>query len=52
MDALHLIRGAAEFADQIERDAQKASAAQLARTEEEVRRRQRELRDEEDRVAR
>ena len=49
MDALHLIRGAAEFADTLERDAQKASAAQLARTEVEVRRRQRELteRDEE-----
>jgi hypothetical protein len=43
MDALHLIRGAAEFADTIERDAQKASAAQLGRTEEEVRRRQVEL---------
>ena len=43
MDALHLIRAAAEFADTIERDAQNASAAQLGRTEEEVRRRQREL---------
>jgi F0F1-type ATP synthase membrane subunit b/b' len=43
MDALHLIRGAAEFADALERDAQRASAAQLARTEEEVRRRQLEL---------
>src|ERR687885_1730520 len=38
MDALHLIRAAAEFADTIERDAQNASAAQLARTEEEIRR--------------
>src|SRR4051794_35855241 len=28
MDALHLIRGAAEFADALERDAQNASAAQ------------------------
>jgi hypothetical protein len=37
MDALHLIRGAAEFADVLERDAQRASAAQLARTEQEVR---------------
>ena len=36
MDALHLIRAAAEFADTIERDAQTASAAQLRRTEEEV----------------
>ena len=43
MDALHLIRAAAEFSDTLERDAQNASAAQLARTEEEVRRRQREL---------
>lgn len=43
MDALHLIRAAAEFADVIESDAQTASAAQLARTEEEISRRQREL---------
>jgi F0F1-type ATP synthase membrane subunit b/b' len=43
MDALHLIRAASEFADVLERDAQGASAAQLARTEEEVRRRQKEL---------
>jgi F0F1-type ATP synthase membrane subunit b/b' len=43
MDALHLIRAAAEFADVVERDAQAASAAQVARTEEEVTRRQREL---------
>jgi cell division septum initiation protein DivIVA len=40
MDALHMIRAAAEFADTIERDAQNASAAQLGKTEEEVRRRQ------------
>src|SRR5881392_2920081 len=43
MDALHLIRAAAEMADTIERDAQNASATQLRRTEEEVSRRQREL---------
>src|SRR5919202_335272 len=43
MDALHMIRAAAEMADTIERDAQSASAAQLRRTEEEVTRRQREL---------
>jgi F0F1-type ATP synthase membrane subunit b/b' len=43
MDALHLIRAAAEFADTLERDAQSASAAQLGKTEEEVRRRQHEL---------
>jgi hypothetical protein len=38
MDALHLIRAAAEFADEIERDAQNASAAQLRRAHEEIRR--------------
>src|SRR6478752_9004580 len=43
MDALHLIRAAAEFADTIERDAQTASASQLGKTEEEVRRRQEDL---------
>ena len=43
MDALHLIREAAEFADVLERDAQRASAAQLGKTEQEVRRRQSEL---------
>src|SRR5437868_4311066 len=43
MDALHLIRAAAEFADTIERDAQNASAAQLGRTEEEVRLKQTDL---------
>jgi hypothetical protein len=40
MDALHLIREAAEFADVLERDAQTASAAQLGRTEQEVRQKQ------------
>jgi len=40
MDALHLIRGAAEFADMLERDAQTASAAQIKRTEQEVREKQ------------
>src|SRR5882672_9527137 len=40
MDALHLIRAAADFADTLERDAQNASASQLGKTEEEVRRRQ------------
>jgi F0F1-type ATP synthase membrane subunit b/b' len=43
MDALHLIREAAEFADVLERDAQRASAAQLGRTEQEVRRKQTDL---------
>ena len=43
MDALHLIRAAAEFADTLERDAQTASATQLSRTEQEVRGRQTDL---------
>ena len=43
MDALHLIRVAAEFADTLENDAQAASATQFQRTEEEVRRKQNEL---------
>ncbi|HET9323100.1 MAG TPA: hypothetical protein VFO03_04425 [Gaiellaceae bacterium] len=43
MDALHLIREAAAFADVLERDAQRASATQLGKTEQEVRRRQTEL---------
>jgi hypothetical protein len=43
MDALHLIREAAEFADVIEQDAQRAAAVQLGRTEEDIRRRQQEL---------
>ena len=52
MDALHMIRAAAEFADTIERDAQQASANQIARTEEEVRGRQRELQQSEAEVER
>jgi F0F1-type ATP synthase membrane subunit b/b' len=52
MDALHLIRAAAEFADALERDAQNASAAQLQRTESEVTRRQRELQERERAVER
>lgn len=43
MDALHLIRAASEFADTLERDAQDASAAQLGRTGDEIRRRQRQI---------
>src|SRR6266850_131945 len=43
MDALHLIRAAAEFADTLENDAQTASASQIRRTELEVRTRQREV---------
>src|SRR5689334_17154093 len=52
MDALHMIRAAAEMADTIERDAQTASAAQVRRTEEEVSRRQRELQEREHEVER
>jgi hypothetical protein len=52
MDALHLIRSAAEFADTLERDAQQASANQLARTEEEVRGKQRELQEREAQIER
>jgi hypothetical protein len=52
MDALHLIRSAAEFADTLERDAQQASSSQLARTEEEVRTRQRELQEREAEIER
>src|SRR5213592_2231159 len=52
MDALHLIRAAAEMADTIERDAQTASAAQIRRTEEEVSRRQRELQERESEIER
>jgi F0F1-type ATP synthase membrane subunit b/b' len=52
MDALHLIRSAAEFADTLEADAQRASEAQLAKTEEEVRRRRREQGDRESEVER
>lgn len=52
MDALHLIRAAAEFADTIERDAQNASATQLGRTEEEVRRKQTDLQEREAEIER
>src|SRR5512146_1627277 len=52
MDALHLIRAAAEFADALERDAQTASAAQMGRAEEEIRRAQRELQEREAEIER
>src|ERR671922_635010 len=52
MDALHMIRAAAEMADTIERDAQTASAAQLRRTEEEVSRRHRDLQERQGEVER
>src|SRR5438128_7880382 len=52
MDSLHLIRAAAEFADTVESDAQRASEAQLGKTEEEVRRRRREQQDREAEIER
>jgi F0F1-type ATP synthase membrane subunit b/b' len=52
MDALHLIRAAAEFADTLERDAQTASTSQLQRTEEEVREKQRQLQEREAEIER
>ena len=52
MDALHLIRAAAEFADTLERDAQTASATQLQRTEEEVSAKQKELQEREAEIER
>src|SRR5436305_5898962 len=52
MDALHLIRAAAEFADTVEADAQKASETQLTRTEEEIRTRRRELQEREGEIER
>src|SRR5918994_2013526 len=52
MDSLHLIRAAAEFADTLERDAQTASAAQVQRTQEEVRTKQHELQEREAEVER
>ena len=52
MDALHLIRAAAEFADTLERDAQTASATQLQRTEEEVSAKQKVLQEREAEIER
>ena len=52
MDALHLIRAAAEFADMLERDAQTASATQLQRTEEEVSAKQKVLQEREAEIER
>jgi hypothetical protein len=52
MDALHLIRAAAEFADTLERDAQTASATQLHRTEEEVSAKQKVLQEREAEIER
>ena len=52
MDALHLIRAAAEFADTLERDAQTASATQVRRTEEEVSAKQKVLQEREAEIER
>jgi hypothetical protein len=52
MDALHMIRAAAEFADTVESDAQRASQTQMQKTEEEIRRRNRELQEREAEVDR
>jgi DNA repair exonuclease SbcCD ATPase subunit len=52
MDALHLVRSAAEFADVIERDAQEAAAKQVARAEQEIRENQLQLQEREAEIAR
>ena len=52
MDALHLIRSAAEFADTIERDAQEAAAKQVGKAEQEIRESQMELQQREAEIAR
>jgi vacuolar-type H+-ATPase subunit H len=44
MDALHLVRAAAEFADSLEKDAQEAAARQIRRAESEISDKQREFR--------
>jgi F0F1-type ATP synthase membrane subunit b/b' len=52
MDALHIVRAAAEFADTIERDAQDAAAKQVGRAEVEIREKQMELQQNEAEIAR
>jgi hypothetical protein len=52
MDALHLIRSAAEFADTIERDAQEAAAKQVGKAEQEIRESQVDLQQREAEIAR
>ena len=52
MDALHIVRAAAEFADTIERDAQEAAAKQVGRAEQEIREKQMELHQQEAEIAR
>ncbi len=52
MDALHLVRSAAEFADTMERDAQEAAARQVARAEKEIRERRMQIQQQEAEVSR
>ncbi len=52
MDALHIVRAAAEFADTIERDAQDAAVKQVGRAEQEIREKQMELQQQEAEIAR
>jgi F0F1-type ATP synthase membrane subunit b/b' len=52
MDALHLVRSAAEFADTIERDAQEAAAKQIGRAEQEIRERNMSVQQQETEVGR
>jgi F0F1-type ATP synthase membrane subunit b/b' len=52
MDALHIVRAAADFADTIERDAQDAAAKQVGRAEVEIREKQMELQQQEAEIAR
>src|SRR5215216_3111025 len=52
MDALHVIRAAADFADTIERDAQEAAVKQITKAEQEIRESQMELQGQEAEIAR
>jgi F0F1-type ATP synthase membrane subunit b/b' len=52
MDALHIVRAAAEFADTIERDAQDAATKQISRAEQEIREKNMELQQQEAEIAR
>jgi hypothetical protein len=52
MDALHLVRAAAEFADTIERDAQDAAVKQIGRAEQEIREKHMEVQQQEAEIAR
>jgi hypothetical protein len=52
MDALHIVRAAAEFADTIERDAQDAAVKQIGRAEQEIREKHMEVQQQEAEIAR